>query len=190
MAYLNQKHNSNLLLNPIYPEIGKITFNDGTDQRDFYGDATKAIPLDALETREKVCDLGMMDDSDHAGEKATRRSRTSFLIYVNMSLITWLSKVVAIKTGMESLHGLRYNLQMIGVPLTGLSYIYGDNVYVIHSTHLPESTLKKKKNSICYHLIRESVSIGDSLTSYITTTFNLYYILTKALFGQKNRNMV
>ena len=144
-----------------------------------------------------------MDDNDHAGEKATRRSRTSFLIYVNMSLITWLSKkqptiesfifgakFVAIKTGMESLHGLRYNLQMIGVPLTGLSYIYGDNVYVIHSTHLPESTLKKKNNSICYHLIRESVSIGDSLTSYIPTTFNLYYILTKTLFGQKNRNMV
>ena len=79
---------------------------------------------------------------------------------------------------------------MMGIPLTGLSYIYVDNMYVIHNTQIPESTLKKKNNSICYHLIREFDSLGDSLTSYIPTIFNLSGILTKTLFGQKKRNMV
>ena len=71
MAYLKQKHNYDLLLNPTYPEIGKITFNDGSEQRQFYDDDTEAIPPDALEPREKDCDVGMMNDSDHAGDKAT-----------------------------------------------------------------------------------------------------------------------
>ena len=79
---------------------------------------------------------------------------------------------------------------MMGVTLTGLSYIYVDNMYDIHNTQIPDSTLKNKNNSICYHLIRESVSIGESLTSYIHTIFNLADILTKTLFGQKKRNMV
>ena len=62
----------------------------------------------------------MVVDSDHPGYKATRSSRTSFLIYVNMVLITWLSikqptiesfvfgvEFIAMKTGMEALRGIR-----------------------------------------------------------------------------------
>ncbi len=33
-----------------------------------------------------------MVDSDHAGDKQTRRSHTGFFIYCNMALIIWLSK--------------------------------------------------------------------------------------------------
>ena len=40
---------------------------------------------------------------------------------------------------------------------------------VIHNTQRPESTLKKKSNSICYHAICESVAIGDSLTVNVGT---------------------
>ena len=34
-------------------------------------------------------------------------------------------KFVAMKHGMENLHGLRYKLHMMGVPLSGPSYVYG-----------------------------------------------------------------
>jgi hypothetical protein len=64
-----------------------------------------------------------MVDSDHAGDKKTRRSRTGFLIYCNMALIIWLSKrqttietsvfgaeFVAMKHGIKTLRGLRYKL--------------------------------------------------------------------------------
>ena len=37
-------------------------------------------------------DLRMFVDSDHAGDKKTRRSRTGFLIFCNMALINWVSK--------------------------------------------------------------------------------------------------
>ena len=57
------------------------------------------------------------------------------------------------KIGMESLRGLRYKLRMMGVRILGPSYIYGDNMSVIHNTQRPESMLEKKSNSICYHAV-------------------------------------
>jgi hypothetical protein len=61
----------------------------------------------------------MFVDSDHAGEKMTRCSRTGFMILMNTTLIDGLSKkkatiemsvfgtgFVALKHGMEHLRGL------------------------------------------------------------------------------------
>ena len=64
------------------------------------------------------------------------------------------------KQGMEAVRGLRYKLRMIGVQISGPTYVYGDNMSVIHHTQGPESTLRKKSNSICYHAVRESVAMG------------------------------
>jgi len=60
----------------------------------------------------------MMVDSDHAGDKMTRRSRTVFLIFCNLAPIIWISKkqstietsvfgaeFVAMKHGAETLRG-------------------------------------------------------------------------------------
>ena len=44
---------------------------------------------------------------------------------------------------METLQGIRYKLRMMGVPIYGPLYIYGDNMLVIHITQRHESTLKK-----------------------------------------------
>ena len=61
---------------------------------------------------------------------------------------------------------------------------------VIHNTQKPESTLTKKNNSICYHALRESVAMGESLTSHIRTKFNLADLLTKILYGSKRERLV
>jgi hypothetical protein len=58
---------------------------------------------------------------------------------------------------------------MMGVNVYGPSYIYGDNMSVIHNTQWPELTLKKKLNSVCYHAVHESVAMGESLTGHILT---------------------
>ena len=100
-------------------------------------------------------------DSNHVGEKKTRRSRSGFFIFLNTAPIQWFSKkqptidtsmfgaeFVAMKIFMETLWGIRYNLRITGLPISGPSYIYGDNMSVIYNTQNPESTLKKKSNSI------------------------------------------
>ena len=61
-------------------------------KKTFYGGVTKAIPPNAPELRVKSVDLRMWVDSDHAGEKVTRRSRTGYFIFFNTALINWLSK--------------------------------------------------------------------------------------------------
>jgi hypothetical protein len=91
-----------------------------------------------------------------------------------MALIDWISKkqakietsvfgaeFVAMKHGIEKLRKLRYKLRMMGIPLTGLSYIYDDNKSQVTNSTRPESTLKKKCNSICYHAVQESVAMGE-----------------------------
>ena len=66
------------------------------------------------------------------------------------------------RTGLETVQGIRYKLLcMMGVPLKTLAYIYGDNMSVIHNTSKPESTLKKKANSVCYHYIGEAVAADE-----------------------------
>jgi hypothetical protein len=59
-------------------------------------------------------------DSDHAGDKAIRRSLTGFIIYLNSAPVVWYSKMqgtvetsvfgadfVAMRTGMEAGRALR-----------------------------------------------------------------------------------
>ena len=87
------------------------------------------------------------------------------------------------KVAMEVIHGLRYKLHMMGVLVTGPTYTYGDYMSVIHNTQRPESTLKKKSNSICYHEIRESVAMGKMITSHIRTTQNVADLGTKVIPG-------
>ena len=48
---------------------------------------------------------------------------------------------------------------MMGVKIDGPTYVYDDNMYVIHNTSKPKSVLKKKSNSICYHFVREDVAV-------------------------------
>ena len=95
------------------------------------------------------------------------------------------------KNGMEALRGIRYKLRMMGVPISGPSYIYGDNMSVIHNTQRPESMLKKKSNAICYHAIREAVAMGECITGHISTHENPADLCTKVVpGGAKRRHLV
>ena len=61
---------------------------------------------------------------------------------------------------------------------------------VIHNMQHLESTLKKKNNSICYHALRETVAMGECLTTHIPTKDNLSDMITKSLYGRKKRGLV
>ncbi len=79
---------------------------------------------------------------------------------------------------------------MMGVGIDNPLYIYGNNMSVIHNTQRPESMLKKKNNSICYHAVRQSVATREALTGHIGTDENVGDLATKVLYGQKRRYMV
>jgi hypothetical protein len=95
------------------------------------------------------------------------------------------AKFVAMKHGIEMLRGLRYKIRMMGIPLSGPTYIYGDNKSQVTNSSRPESTLKKKCNSICHHAIHESVAMDETLLMHIRTGENLADFLTMTANGAK-----
>jgi hypothetical protein len=165
MGYLKQKHNMRLVFNPTYLTIDMDSFPQYA-WTEFYSNVEEAIPSDMPTPLGKDLDVHMICDSEHAREKRIRCSCTGFFIFCSMALIGWISKkqatietsvfganFVAMKHGIVKLRGLCYKLSMMGIPLTGPSFIYGDNKSQITYSAKPESTLKKKCNSICYHAV-------------------------------------
>ena len=73
----------------------------------------------------------------------------------------------------------------MGIPVNTLPYyyihIYGDNMSVINNTSKPESVLRKKANSVCYHYIGEAVAADECPTGHISTHENPADVATKPL---------
>ena len=128
------------------------------------GDLSEPVPSDAPEQRGKGFVMRLFVDSDHAGDAVTRRSRTGFLVYLQGALIhsytkkqssvetsTFGSEFMAMKVATEYVRGLRYKLRMMGIPIRGPCYVFGDNKSVIRNSSIPDSVLKKKRNSIAYN---------------------------------------
>jgi hypothetical protein len=55
---------------------------------------------------------------------------------------------------------------------------------------IPELILKKKCNSICYHVVQESVAMDESLITHINSDDNLSNLMTKVTRSGKHRQLV
>ncbi|KAL7523865.1 hypothetical protein ACHAWF_000705, partial [Thalassiosira exigua] len=155
LAYPHRGHMEAALHDMSYLKGRHIHFGSDAAWTAFYGDVTEDVPPNAPEPRGKEVDIRMLVDSDHAGDKSTRRYRTGYVIFCNIALIDWLSKrqatniekpvfgaeFVAMKHRIETACGIHYKLRMIGVPISGPTYSYGDNTSVINNTSKPESVL-------------------------------------------------
>jgi hypothetical protein len=54
----------------------------------------------------------------------------------------------------------------------------------VHNIQRPETVLKKKSNSICYHVVRESVVMGESVIGHVPSVDNPDEICTKVVPGR------
>ena len=133
-------------------------------------------------------------DSDRVGDTVTRRSRKGFVVFLNLAPIYWSSKkqtscetssfgseFCAIKQATEYVRGLRYKLRTMGIPVDEPAFIFGDNQSVLANTTMPESTLKKNKQSIAYHFVQEGIARDEWRTDYINTHENVSDVLTNPL---------
>lgn len=150
----------------------------------------------------KPVQLTMFVDASHAANVVTRQSRTGVLIFVNSAPVLWYSKkqnsvetssfgseFMALKTAVELLEGLRYKLRMMGVPLEGYAFVFVDNQSVLANTSRPESTLKKKSNSIAYNYCRSVAAADIYRSGYVPTDQNWSDMLTKIHTGPKRAEL-
>jgi hypothetical protein len=142
-------------------------------------------------------------DADHAGCLATLRSHTGVLLFVNEAPIIWYSKrqntvesstfgseFIALKQAIDFTEGLRYKLRMMGIPFDDSTTIYCDNEAVVKNTTVPESTLKKKHNAICYHRAREAQDAGHIRVCKILGTENPADLFTKVVVGGHRQGLL
>lgn len=201
-AYLKAHARSRIVLDPTVPQVNENSF-ETADWTEFYADATEAIPPNAPEPRGKAIVISCFVDADHAGNLITRRSHTGILIFCNRAPIIWYSKrqntvetstfgseFIAAKIVVELIEGLRYKLRMFRIPIDGPPNVYCDNNSVVINSAKPESTLKKKHNTIAYHKVRESIAQGTICIAKEPGESNLADILTKPLPGPRMKMLI
>ena len=205
-SYLNKYSNTELVFDPSEPHIDEALFSrkDWTSSEYGHIDGEEEIPPNAPVPRGMGFIMRAKVDADHAGDTVTRRSRTGFMVFLNSSLVYFSSKkqlsvesssfgseFIAMKQCCEYVRGLRYKLRMMGIPCNRPTYIMGDNQSVLANASVPDSTLKKKNQSIAYFFVREGSARDEWRVAYVKSELNEADLLTKQLpHGEKRKSFV
>lgn len=200
-AYLKLHSRSRIILDDTEPRVDESRFPK-VQWEAFYPDAMEAIPPNAPEPLGNPVILSCFVDADHAGNQVTRRSHTGIILFCNRAPIIWFSKkqntvetstfgseFVALRIAVELIEGLRYKLRMFGVPIKGPANVYCDNAGVVVNSQMPQSTLKRKHNSIAYHRVREAAAAGTIRVAKEHNTSNIADMLTKVVSGPRLRDL-
>ena len=94
---------------------------------------------------------------------------------------------MALKAAVGTIHGLIYKGRMMGIPIDEETHIMVDNMSIVYNTTRPESTLKKKSNSITYHFMRESAVAKEIKIQHVTTKKNMSDMLLKHQSGSEKK---
>ena len=184
-----------LVFDETLPDVDESSFHQ-CDWSEFNPDAKEVVSPDAPEALGKGVIMSCFVDADHAGCKATRRSHTGIIIFLNRAPIMWFSKrqttvetstfgseIVALRIAIELIEGLWYKLRMMGVPIQGSTNVHCDNESVVKNTTRPESPCNKKHNSIAYHKAREAIAAGTIRIAKEPGESNIADLFTKLLNG-------
>ena len=192
-GYLKTHSKQRLFFDPRHPDIDEHAFSS-YKRYDFYRDAKEQVPIDMPPPSGRAVPSHCFVDADHASNTMTRGSQSGILIFLNRAPIVWYSKrqntvetstfgseYIAMRIAVEHIEALRYKMCMFGIPIEGPTNVFCDNEAVFKNTTIPESTLKKKNNSICYHHCREAVAARVMRVAKEGTLTNLADLFTKPL---------
>ena len=133
-------------------------------------------------------------DADWASDKETRRSVTGYLFILNGAAISWSSKLqptvalssseseymAACYAAQEAIY-FRRLMRSLGFAQGEPTIIHEDNMGCIGMSENPILHQRSKHIDIRYHFLREAVSNGQVLLTFIPTAEQIADLLTKAL---------
>jgi Reverse transcriptase (RNA-dependent DNA polymerase) len=159
-----------------------------------YGDVDEELPPDMPPPKGKAMRLTTYQDANLYHDLVNGRAMSGILHFVNQTPIAWFAKkqktvetatygseFMVARQACEQIMALRYTLRMMGIPLDGPTWMFGDNASVITSSTIPQSTLNKRHNALSYHRVRECVASKVVYLLHIDGTLNPSDALTKAL---------
>jgi len=190
-SYLKHNPNCRIVFSPLDHWAPKHEVHE-VDWGKCYPDAKEDIPGNMPEPLGHAVKITVYCDADHAGNLFNRRSHSGIVVYVNDAPILWFSKrqntveaasfgseFNALKIAVEMVEEIRYKLRMFGIPIVGPALVLCDNKSVVSNSSRPESTLKKRHNSICYHQVREAAAAKYIVVSWIEGKDNIADVFTK-----------
>ena len=86
-SFVRNKHNTEMVLDPSDPEIYQTYFEQEEWYNTVYGDCSEDISPNASKCRGFGLNIQAYVDSDHANDSITRRSRTGFIVFLNIKPI-------------------------------------------------------------------------------------------------------
>ena len=159
-----------------------------------YGDVTEELPHNMPQPKGKPVRTTTNVDANLMHCLITGRSLTGILHFINQCPVEWYSKkqntvetatfgseFVAARLATEQLMDLRFTLRMLGAPLDGPGWMFGDNESVVTNSTVPKSVLKKRHNALSYHRVREACAAGVMWFIHTPGKTNVADVLTKYL---------
>ena len=126
-----------------------------------YGTPLEDTPSNALMAKGTPVRTTMYADANLLHNLVTGMSATGILHFFNPTPIdsfskrqsqvesaTYGSEFMAARHAVEQIIDLQYTLHMLGVPIEGTSWLFGDNKVVVTSSTIPHSSLNKRWNAI------------------------------------------
>ena len=168
-----------------------------------YGTGKEELPKDMPPPRGKLMRTTTYADANLMHDLVTGRSMSGILHFINQTPIQWFAKkqntvetatygseFMVARQATEQILDLRYTLRMMGIPIDGKSWLFGDNQSVITSSTIPKSTLNKRHNALSYHRVRECIAMGIINLLHVDGKNNPSDVLTKFLPYHKLRPLI
>jgi hypothetical protein len=159
-----------------------------------YGSHNEELPPDMPVPKGKPMRTTCYEDANLLHCLATGRSMSGIIHLLNQTPIQWFCKkqnvvetatygfeFMVARQATEQIMDLRYTLRMMGIPLDGPAWMFGDNQSVITSSTIPHSNLNKRHNALSYHRVREAIAAKVLYFVHIDGKNNPSDILTKFL---------
>jgi hypothetical protein len=94
---------------------------------------------------------------------------------------TYASEFIAGRAALDESIAIRYKLRMLGAPLDGPIWMFGDNKSMINSAAEPAGRLTKRHLILSWHRLREKAAMGIVYYLHIGSKENIADCLTKHL---------
>jgi hypothetical protein len=192
-SYLSKHGRSKLVFDPIASDWSNHDWTH-PDRKELYPGAVEQLPHDMPIPLSKPIHMNMFCDASHASDLLTRHSTIGFLIYLCGPPVVCYSKrqntvessifgsdFFALRIATEKVEALCTRLHQFGVPLDWPCNTFVGNNSVVTQSTPPELTLTKKHNSIPYHRLRDSVSMGVQRICFEKGCDNQSDCLTKSI---------
>jgi hypothetical protein len=164
------------------------------EMKELYPDAIEEIDPKAPEPKGRELKTACFFDAAMGSEMTKGRGHSGITLFVGRTPVSQISKrqgtaeastygneFIAGRISCEEVTALRGGLRALGVPINTPTKWYGDNLGMLQSSSLPDSTLKKRHINIAYHVAREHTAAGVILPIKVMTGDNVADTGTKAL---------